>query len=45
MTGSPTKVYKVDSVVLAGGEHIKIESTKEGMNKLVDKLMDDHIFG
>lgn len=45
MTGSPTKVYKVDSVILAGGEHIKIESTKEGMNKLVDKLMDDHIFG
>ena len=45
MSGSPTKVYKVDSVVLAGGVHEKIEPTKEGMNKLVDKLMTDHIFG
>ena len=45
MAGSPTKVYKVDSVVLAGGEHEKIEPTKDGMNKLVDKLMEDHIFG
>lgn len=43
--GSPTKVYKIDSVVLGGGEHIKIEPTKEGLGKLVDKLMVDHIFG
>ena len=45
MVGSPTKVYKVDSVILAGGEHEKIEPTKEGTNRLVDKLMEDHIFG
>ncbi len=43
--GSPTKVYKIDSVVLGGGEHIKIEPTKEGLGQLVDKLMVDHIFG
>jgi electron transfer flavoprotein beta subunit len=43
--GSPTKVYKVESVVLAGGNHIKIEPNKTGMNLLVDKLMEDHIFG
>jgi len=43
--GSPTKVFKIDSVVLGGGEHIKIEPTKEGLGQLVDKLMDDHIFG
>jgi len=43
--GSPTKVYKIDSVVLGGGEHVKIEPTKEGLGNLVDKLMDDHIFG
>jgi electron transfer flavoprotein beta subunit len=43
--GSPTKVLKVESVVLSGGEHIKIEPTKEGMNVLVDKLMEDRIFG
>ena len=45
INGSPTKVLKVDSVVLSGGEHIKIEPTKEGMNLLVDKLMEDRIFG
>jgi electron transfer flavoprotein beta subunit len=43
--GSPTKVFKIDSVVLGGGEHIKIDPTKEGLGQLVDKLMDDHIFG
>lgn len=43
--GSPTKVFKIDSVVLAGNEHIKIEPTKEGLGELIDKLMDDHIFG
>lgn len=43
--GSPTKVYKVESVILAGGSHIKIEPNKSGMNILVDKLMEDHIFG
>lgn len=43
--GSPTKVYKVESVVLAGGEHDMIEPTKEGIGKLIDTLMDDHILG
>jgi electron transfer flavoprotein beta subunit len=43
--GSPTKVYKVDSVVLGGGEHIKIDPSKEGLEDLVTKLMDDHILG
>jgi len=43
--GSPTKVFKIDSVVLGGGEHIKIDPTKEGLGLLVDKLMDDHILG
>ena len=45
LKGSPTKVHKIESVVLGGGEHMKIEPTKDGMNELVDKLMDDHIFG
>jgi electron transfer flavoprotein beta subunit len=43
--GSPTKVYKVESVVLAGGNHIKVEPTKDGLGALVDQLMKDHIFG
>jgi len=45
LQGSPTKVFKIDSVVLGGGEHIKIEPTREGLGLLVDKLMDDHILG
>jgi len=43
--GSPTKVYKIESVVLAGGEHVKIEPNKEGLSQLIDRLMDDHILG
>ena len=43
--GSPTKVFKIESVVLAGGNHIKIEATKAGIGNLIDQLMADHIFG
>ena len=43
--GSPTKVFKVESVVLAGGDHEMIEPTKTALGKLVDKLMEDHILG
>lgn len=45
LKGSPTKVHKVESVVLAGGNHIKVEPTKDGLAVLIDQLMDDHIFG
>ena len=43
--GSPTKVHKVESVVLGGGDPLKIENSRTGMNTLIDKLMEDHIFG
>lgn len=42
--GSPTKVHKVESVVLAGGNHTKIEASKDGISKLIDSLMEDRIF-
>ncbi len=45
LKGSPTKVHKVESVILAGGSHIKIEPTKDGLGSLIDQLMEDHIFG
>ena len=45
LKGSPTKVYKVDSVVLASNGQKKIEWTKAGLGELVDQLMNDHIFG
>lgn len=44
-SGSPTKVYKVDSVILGAGEHVKIEPTSAGINRLIDQLMADRIFG
>ncbi len=43
--GSPTKVHKVESVVLASSEHIKIEPTKEGLSALIDRLLEDHVLG
>lgn len=43
--GSPTKVHKVESVVLAGGNHEMIPPSKEGLSKLIDHLMEDHILG
>jgi electron transfer flavoprotein beta subunit len=30
---------------LGGGVHETIPATKEGMYALIDKLMEDHIFG
>jgi electron transfer flavoprotein beta subunit len=43
--GSPTKVHKVESVVLAGGEAQKVEPNKEGIGGLIDQLLNDHILG
>lgn len=43
--GSPTKVHKVESVVLGGGDPLKVENSRAGMNMLIDRLMEDHIFG
>jgi electron transfer flavoprotein beta subunit len=43
--GSPTKVHKVESVVLSGGEATKIEATDEGLGALIDELLNDHILG
>jgi len=45
VAGSPTKVHKIESVVLAGNKHEHIEPTKTGIGTLIDKLMEDHIFG
>jgi len=44
-SGSPTKVYKIDSVVLGVGEHIKIEPNKDGIGNLIEQLMENRIFG
>lgn len=44
INGSPTKVYKIESVVLAGGNQELIPATRDGIGSLVDKLIEDHIF-
>ena len=43
--GSPTKVYKVESVVLSGGTHEHVEPTKVALSHLIDQLMENHILG
>ena len=42
-SGSPTKVKKIESVVLAGGELVKIEPVEEDVRKLVKELVKEHI--
>jgi len=45
LEGSPTKVHKIESVVLGGSTHETIPANKDGMYALIDRLMEDHIFG
>lgn len=45
LKGSPTKVKKIDNVVLAHKEGIQVENSETGINELVTSLMQDHIIG
>ena len=45
LKGSPTRVYKIDSVVLAGRDRQNVEPTRDGLTGLVDALIRDHILG
>lgn len=42
--GSPTKVKKVESVVLTGRDFEEIPPTEEGIRGLVQELVADHVF-
>ena len=42
-TGSPTKVYRIQSVVLAAKESKEIEPTEEGIARMVGELIEDKI--
>ena len=44
-SGSPTKVNRIQSVILAAGEHKKIEPTDNGLYELVHELIEDHTIG
>jgi len=43
LAGSPTWVKQIESVVLAGKEHKKVNPTDEGISSLVLELIDNHI--
>ena len=43
--GSPTKVNRIQSVILTAGEHKKIEPTDNGLHELVHELIEDHTIG
>lgn len=43
--GSPTKVHRIQSVVLTGKGHKTVDATKNGLSSLVAELIDDHTIG
>ncbi len=45
MAGSPTKVHRIQSVVLTGGEYKEYPPTDEGVAQLVGELIEDHTIG
>jgi len=45
LAGSPTKVHKVENVVLSGSEFTQVEPSAEGLGRMIDDLQQDHIFG
>ena len=44
-TGSPTWVKKIERVVLTGGEHKSYPPTDEGVQRLMQELIEEHTFG
>jgi len=45
MAGSPTKVKRIQSIVLTGSGHHEVEATREGIEGLVRGLIEDHTIG
>ena len=43
--GSPTKVHRIQSVVLTGGEYREFPPTDEGCAELIGELIQDHTLG
>ncbi len=44
-SGSPTKVHRIQSVVLTATEHKSIEPTPEAISGLIHELIEDHTIG
>jgi electron transfer flavoprotein beta subunit len=45
MAGSPTKVNRIQSIVLTGGEYHEFAPTEDDCEKLVHELISDHTIG
>ncbi len=45
LSGSPTKVKQIESVVLDAGEFKNIENSTHGLESLIQELMHEHIIG
>ena len=45
MSGSPTKVHRIQSVVLTATGHKQIPPTDDGLRELVAELIEDHTIG
>ncbi len=43
--GSPTKVHRIQSVVLTGGEYHEFPATEEGCVAVIGELIEDHTLG
>jgi electron transfer flavoprotein beta subunit len=45
LTGSPTKVKKIDNVVLQAKDAKKLSGADEGINELMRELIESHVIG
>jgi electron transfer flavoprotein beta subunit len=43
--GSPTRVHRIQSIVLAGGAYREFEPTQESIGQLIGELIQDHTIG
>ncbi len=43
--GSPTKVHRIQSIVLAGGDYKEFPPSDEGVSRLLGELIEDHTIG
>ena len=43
--GSPTKVHRIQSIVLTGGQYHQFDPTDEGVAELIEELIEEHTIG
>ncbi|MEI6210260.1 MAG: electron transfer flavoprotein subunit beta/FixA family protein [bacterium] len=43
--GSPTKVHRIQSIVLAGGDYKEFPPTEDGVKQMLGELIEDHTIG